>query len=313
MSQNYNINMKKFNGTDYDGLLRLAYNGLNSQQLDGKTFNEIQILFDNKYTSFCTMSYMGTNTATATNPVTLTFPFDVQILFFQNYHTVSGNHLLNSYRTVIVDSLSLNVYTYIGESNNSSYGLTLKLKDSKTIDFYGMDWQGFSYVVGAIGGTPTSHRTEWLITDSSTKSWTVPYSRKYYIELYGCGGSAKGGNYDYLYYQGGSSCQSYNLNLQKGNSYSISLGTTTYYGDSVVQGTTKFGEYSVAGGGTANSTTPRKGAGNLGTDGTYQINETINYSKGTLKELYGWGINGYTQRSAHAARNSAIYIKYIGA
>jgi hypothetical protein len=33
--------MKKFNGTDYDGLLPLAYNALNSQQLGGKTYDEI--------------------------------------------------------------------------------------------------------------------------------------------------------------------------------------------------------------------------------------------------------------------------------
>lgn len=37
----YNVNMKKFNGTDYDNLLPLAYNALNSQQLVGKTFDEI--------------------------------------------------------------------------------------------------------------------------------------------------------------------------------------------------------------------------------------------------------------------------------
>lgn len=258
------------------------------------------------------MSYIGTNTATETNPTVLTFPFDIQILFFQNYHTVSGNHLLNSYRTVVTDSLPLNIYTYIGENNNSSYGLTLKLKDSNTIDFYGMDWQGYSYVVGAIGGIPISHRTEWLITDTSTTSWTVPYSRKYYIELYGSGGSAKGSTYDYLYYQGGSSCQSYNLDLQKGTVYSISLGYNNYYSDSTITGTTTFGDYKVAGRGTANSTTPRKGAGNLGADGTYQTESSVkNYSKGTFKELYGWGINGYSQRSAYSARPSAIYIKYI--
>ena len=33
--------MKKFNGTDYDGLLSLAYNALNSQQLGGKTYDDI--------------------------------------------------------------------------------------------------------------------------------------------------------------------------------------------------------------------------------------------------------------------------------
>ena len=36
--------MKKFNGTDYDGLLPLAYNALNSENsalLEGKSFDEV--------------------------------------------------------------------------------------------------------------------------------------------------------------------------------------------------------------------------------------------------------------------------------
>ena len=256
------------------------------------------------------MSYVGKDSATEDNPVILTFPFDVQILFFQNYHTVNGNHLLNSYRTVITDSLEKDNYTYIGESNNS-YGLTLKLKDSKTINFYGMDWKDYVYVVGAIGGSSLSHKTEWLITDTSTKSWTVSYTRKYYIELYGCGGETNIRSYDMPYYQSRSSCQSYTLNLQKGITYSISLGNRTY-NNSPEGGATRFGEYSVIGGGDSTANTPRKGAGNLGTDGVYKADFlTKNYSKGTFKESFGWGTNGYAQGSPQTGGSSAIYIKYI--
>ena len=257
------------------------------------------------------MSYVGKGSATEDNPVILTFPFDVQILFFQNYHTISGNNLLNSYRTVITDSLEKDNYTYISE-NNSPQGLTLKLKDSKTINFYGMDWKDYIYVVGAIGGSSLSHRSDWLITNASIKSWTVPYTRKYYIELYGCGGNTIIEMYDMPYYQSRSSCQSYTLNLQKGITYSISLGYRRG-GDSPKEGTTRFGEYSVIGGGDSTANTPRKGAGNLGTDGVYKADlPTKNYSKGTFKESFGWGTNGAGQGSMQYGGPSAIYIKYLG-
>ena len=90
MSQNYNINMKKSNGTDYDGLLPLAYNALNSQQLDGKTFNEIQNLFDQSIANFSFFSwgtYIGSGKASSQNPNSLHFPFDPK--FFYLYEIVN--------------------------------------------------------------------------------------------------------------------------------------------------------------------------------------------------------------------------------
>ena len=54
--------MKKFNGTDYDNLLPLAYNALNSQQLDGRTFDEIYNLFTSTDLYLYTGQYTGTGT-----------------------------------------------------------------------------------------------------------------------------------------------------------------------------------------------------------------------------------------------------------
>lgn len=69
--------MKKFNGTDYDSLLPLAYNALNSQQLDGKTFNEIQNLFS----YIASGSYVGTGTYGQNNPTTINCGFKPKGIF----------------------------------------------------------------------------------------------------------------------------------------------------------------------------------------------------------------------------------------
>lgn len=86
MSQNYNINMKKFNGTDYDGLLPLAYNALNSQQLDGKTFNEIQNLLDAR-AQISTGSYVGTGTYGENNPTIINCGFKPKMIIIGTVDT----------------------------------------------------------------------------------------------------------------------------------------------------------------------------------------------------------------------------------
>lgn len=257
------------------------------------------------------MSYIGTGTATKENPIALTFPFDIQILFFGHYfnkYVDGSNQLINAYYTAIIESLPIdNTYTYLGE--NDGIAFPVRLKSSNTIEFCGVNNKNQVYVVGAIGGRSLSSRTDWLITDQSTKTWIAPRSRKYYIELYGKGGRTNISVYDTPYYQSRSSCQSYTLNLQKGVAYSVSLGVD----GNPNTGMTTFGEYSVMGGGDSTASAPRKGAGNLGTDGVYKSEFfTKNYSKGILKESFGWGTNGAGQGSTQYGGPSAIYIKYLG-
>ena len=103
MSQNYNINMKKFNGTDYDNLLPLAYNALNSQQLDGKTFNEIQTLFSH----IAIGSYIGTGTYGQNNPTIINCGFKPKLIIIsvvQKYQNSGTNY---SYVSINGGSFSL--------------------------------------------------------------------------------------------------------------------------------------------------------------------------------------------------------------
>ena len=173
--------------------------------------------------------------------------------------------------------------------------------------------------------------TEWTITSSGT--WTVPRTGRYYLELYGGGGGAN--NYGNLRIitgavSGGSSCQSYDsINLIKGDSISVSIGVggTSDYGSTStrISTGTSFGMYSVAAGGMATvpstTETPSGGtkAGNLGTDGSYTSSFSsgaLNYSNGTLKTRYGYGGWGGVSSSTSgetAGGPGAVYLKYLGA
>ena len=118
---------------------------------------------------------------------------------------------------------------------------------------------------------------EWIITSSGT--WTVPRTGRYYIELYGMGGIGQ------YYYSncasGGSSCQSYdNVQMTKGSSIAVVIGSNS-------SSKTSFGSKSVDNGGNAaNATTPGKGTGNLGADGVASSSGdyVINYGKGVLSK-----------------------------
>lgn len=133
------------------------------------------------------------------------------------------------------------------------------------------------YYFTAIGGYDMGGGNEWIITSSGT--WTVPRTGRYYIELYGMGGI---GQYYYSNFaSGGSSCQSYdNVQMTKGSSIAVVIGSNS-------SSKTSFGSKSVDNGGNAvNSTTPGKGTGNLGADGVASSsgNYVINYGKGVLSK-----------------------------
>lgn len=340
MSQNYNINMRKFNGTDYDGLLPLAYNALNSQQLDGKTFNEIQNLFESNYVKLYSRSYIGTGADGWENPTTITFPFQPSIIILPR-QTLSSYNRQNT--SLIYISSELPTDFYLGSGVNDAFYIK-KSSDGKSITWYATAYtssdapayqfniKDVRYYFAGIGGFDQGGQTEWILTASQT--WTVPRTGKYYIELYGRGGgcgSLQNPNSSSL--SAGSSCQSYDsVVLTQNQQINVTIGkrrTTKTYGEGTEGEKTVFGSYQVNGGGRSKAYTVRYGntgenkvdlglgAGNKrkkGVDGGY----TLNTNNGILGTKYGCG--GYlaadtspaTQKAAKGT-SRAVYLKYLGA
>ena len=290
--------MKKFNGTDYDGLLPLAYNALNSQQLDGKTFNEIQNLFTSTDLYLYTGVYVGTGKTGTDNAVSLTFPFEPIVLFMPQIleQTLYAQALLTSITTE--------------NYSNSPWLNSLKIKkstDGKTFFWYASEASyqynisGRTYHYLAIGGYDMGGINEWVIIQ--TETWTVPKTGRYMLELYGGGGAGASVN------PRGASCQSYDsISLIKGEKINATIGIGGYAYSGLVSdgGSTTFGSYSVAG---ATSSigygTYGKGAGNKGVTPT-SLNTPV-YSTGTLGKYYGYGVSG------EYGGPRAVYLKYLGA
>lgn len=151
-------------------------------------------------------------------------------------------------------------------------------------------------------------QTEWKIIKSGT--WTVPKTGRYYIELYGGGGSSTFRSS----YQGGSSCQSYDsISLNVGDAINVTIGEGL---DSSLTGTrggtTTFGQYSVLGGEKGSDNAGGAGSGNKGTNGQYADYDARNNSTGTFGQIYGYGVNG-SSGSYTIGGPGAVYIKYLGA
>ena len=73
----YNVNMKQWNGTSFDNVLPLAYN---ANQLGGQSLAEVKQWVQDNGLLLYTGSYMGTGTYGASNPTSITFPFEPILL-----------------------------------------------------------------------------------------------------------------------------------------------------------------------------------------------------------------------------------------
>lgn len=294
----YNVNMKQWNGTSFDNVLPLAYN---AKQLEGQSLAEVKQWVQDNGLLLYTGSYMGTGTYGVKNPTVLHFPFKPIIIFMPAYMT-SDNRGWDIIQTNMVTD------SYGGFYNTFASG-TCYIKsstDRKTFSLYASDYAHYQYNVenqiyyfAAIGGYDMGGGTEWIITSSGT--WIVPRTGRYYIELYGMGGI---GTYMYNNWaSGGSSCQSYdNVQMTSGSSIAVVIGSSS-------SSKTSFGSKSVNNAGNAvNPTTPGKGTGNLGADGVASSNGSyvINYGKGVLSKYYGAG-------GGNIGGPGAVYIKYLGA
>lgn len=335
----YNIKMKKFNGTDYDNLLPLAYNALDSNLLNGKSYQEIVEIVGTggENCRIAHGSYVGKGLSGAE------FPNSIECGFCPLLVMVSQENYLQHWALRGVRGF----YSSYNRENVMMWG------DTGVSWYYPRDDQHYSpeglqfnainttyhYLVlgySTVGeqGNIFPYRKEWTVTSNMT--WTVPYTGNYFVELYGGGGSGDIKSYwvndvNYVAFaEGGSSCQRYeSLHLTKNSKMVITIGigaSKVRSSEAATNATgTSFRTYSVAGGGNGqvsveNNTTNNQaiggaGAGNKGTTrkanskGTVGSTYSINYSNGIYAKQFGYSNDPNSQQ----ARNGAVYIKYLDA
>ena len=326
----YNVNMKQWNGTSFDNVLPLAYN---AKQLGGQSLAEVkQWVHDNGLLLY-TGQYTGTGTYGRTNPTSITFPFEViAFIIPQDFTSSSFSGPSVAFPMLLVSTLS-SEYKKIHFDHGSRDYIFMKISsDRKTIYWYSensqynqMNNSDSMYNFAAIGGYDMGGATEWVITSSG--SWPVPLTGRYYLELYGGGGGVSNTNEISRgkAVQGGSSCQSYSsISLTAGDSIAVTIGVGgSYRADSLTYPATgtSFGTYSVDGGGTGDGRTPTggSGSGNLGTAGSvinYSTANKYNNNNGTFGSLYGvggWGGLSSSSNSGKSGTDGAVYLKYLGA
>lgn len=290
--------MKKFNGTDYDGLLPLAYNALNSELLGGQSLTEVKQWVQDNGLLLYTGRYIGTGTYGANHPTSVTFPFEPILFFFPSeLRTLFANTFFAGYKRI--DANGRGVYVSITKS-----------VDGKTISWYSDQSASGQYNDGgttfyyiAIGGHDMGGKipagTTFTIT--SNESWRVPATGRYMLELYGMGGNGFGTpNFGA---SGGSSCQHYDsITLTKGDIQQIVIGDYS-------NPATKFGSYSVNNGGDASYNTGGLGSGNYGKNGIVGRDVPATPSNGALSGRYGDGGSA----AASSSSPGAVYLKYLGA
>nr|DAO69339.1 MAG TPA: hypothetical protein [Caudoviricetes sp.] len=302
----YNVNMKQWNGTSFDNVLPLAYN---AKQLEGQSLAEVKQWVQDNELLLYTGQYTGTGTYGQSHPTSITFPFEPIIWFTPEYQD-APNHM-DSYGIVV---LSMFGGDYGTTGFPSGGGITRIKKAGNTLSWYNdtnanyqLNYSGVLYYFAAIGGYDMGGPTEWTITSSGT--WTVPKTGRYYMELYGYGGAGKSSG-GLPFASGGASCQSYDsVVLTKGQviNVTIALNEAT---------TTSFDSYTVINAGNASTKSPYYGvgSGNKGKDGAYSYggHTAVTVGSGALSANYGVGQSSQDPFGT-TGRFGAIYLKYLGA
>ena len=297
----YNVNMKQWNGTSFDNVLPLAYN---AKQLEGQSLADVKQWVQDNGLLLYTGSYRGTGTYGSSNPTSITFPFE-PIIWFTPEDRYASNYM-GSYGIVV---LSMFGEDYEITGFPSSSGVTKIKKVGNTLSWYNetsagyqLNGSGTTYYYAAIGGYDMGGKIPVgaTFTITSNKSWRVPATGRYMLELYGMGGNGFGTqNWGA---SGGSSCQHYDsITLTKGSIQQVVLGDSS-------NPATKFGSYSVNNGGNASSNAGGIGSGNYGTNGTRGSDVPSTSSNGALSGRYGDGGSW----SAGSALPGAVYLKYLG-
>lgn len=283
--------------------------------------------------------YTGTGTYGEDNPTTVTFPFAASIIFIPYISTTRLNSLVprplfaaqlsTTSWTSISSGNARHLYAKVSADNKTYYWCASRYNSNYTSEAIANQYNtlGVTYYYVGFGNYDTGGQTEWILT--STQTWTVPRTGKYYIELYGGGGGAN------MYSSssdgsctGGSSCQTYDsiqltinqqINVIIGEAGKSNISQTSTSG-----GSTTFGTYTVSGGTRSFYGLNRNqyyyslgsGARNKGTSGQSGWGlDKINPNTGTYRSVYRYG--GYSYNSGNNARYlnggpRAVYLKYLG-
>lgn len=343
----YNIQMKQFNGGDYDNLYPTTLASLvrydSSGSLTSTNIQDALTELNNSKPYVIKGSYIGTGVFGAGNPNSLTFERDVDIVIIMNANGGFGDSSYAEPRSII----------YVGQisdTDNSNIAFRTFNYDNKILRWYGRtavnqcNVAGNTYIYLAIAEEEYVPYVgqNWIFT--SNRDFVVPITGKYRIELHGGGGGGGGAMYRpwnetyYLGGGGGGSGEVYNnVELTKNTVQSIIIGAGGAVGTngtdpesgSVIPalaglqgGTTSFGSYSVAGGlGGEGATTMRYGYGGTGTgslasngaDGITPEGRTIGGAGGSGGSTYGsYGNGGRGEIEGSNGASGCVILTYLG-
>lgn len=332
-----NINMKSYNGTDYDTLYPATQT---SQVLGNWDLTKVNGLLDVEHGGTGTTSldnlakvmkvqsgfYTGTGTYGSSNKNSLTFNFYPKVLFIDGAVMWHENWM-----TQIVTN---DVY------NQRTYGIIFSLQ-GKTLSWYTnsaasqYNEKDSLYCWTVLGETDLDENNySALITSSG--NFVVPFTGNYYLELHGGGGGLQGtAGYGYTSAggAGGSGNKWDSITLTAGDTIAVSIGraaildyTTTSTTQQIKTKTastgTSFGSYTVAKGGDGASQSVGIKAGNIATNGkdSYTSNRMVEMSGlggGYVGAYYGAGAVWYSQPSTQSmdwidGTPGCVYLRYLG-
>ena len=154
----YNVNMRQWNGTSFDNVLPLAYN---AKQLGGQSLAEVKQWVQDNNLLLYTGRYTGTGTYGASNPTSITFPFEPILLLGGPFSSIYSYDAMND--PVLVGNMAILTPISNARYDKLSGQRYVKMStDRKTVSWYYSgdinpalnqnNFSGTRYLYAAIGG-----------------------------------------------------------------------------------------------------------------------------------------------------------------
>lgn len=280
----YNVNMRQYNGTSFDDVLPLAYN---SQLFDNKTYSDVSAsIYQLARADIDDLLYIGFGSYVGTGYNSVSINFPDECVMFGLFGIGPANTTTSTSETTVLAGCSFcsmdNLSTDTAQILSIQYGANLwsNINIRKLPTNTGVLWSidDFDSVEQCLNTSGTTYRYVYVCKKVNSVAalfisngvFTVPVTGKYNIELHGVGGTSRKYTLASKYgaATGGGSGQLYeNVQLTAGDTYNVVVGR--YNTDNT---SSSFGDYTVAAGGNATSTTSSaeagKASGNIASAGT---------------------------------------------